>query len=118
MTIHLCAWPTCAVKIPNSMLCCGQHWRNLPYAIRNDITRHYRMGQSVASWSPEYRAAIERFKQYAKGAQGIGAQPSRSQKMRDAGFTRRPSWRSLPKDWTAEDEAASGARSDEPKEGS
>jgi hypothetical protein len=32
------------------------------------------------------------------------AEPSRSKKMRDAGFTRRPSWRSLPKD--ADDEAS------------
>lgn len=38
------------------------------------------------------RAAAERL------VHGETSEPSRSQKMRDAGFTRRPSWRSLPSD--------------------
>ena len=38
------------------------------------------------------RAAAERL------VHGDPGEPSRSQRMRDAGFTRRPTWRSLPSD--------------------
>lgn len=37
-----CPHPRCDRKIEISMFACGQHWRTLPYPIRNGINDAYR----------------------------------------------------------------------------
>ncbi len=54
-----------------------------------------------------HKDAIELLKKFVGG--GSAPEKSRSQRLREAGFTRRPTWRSLPKDGDAASDKETGA---------
>lgn len=56
---HTCPAPGCSQVIHDSVLACRAHWFALPKDIRSRVNRWYVIGQTAATMSPEYRAALE-----------------------------------------------------------
>jgi hypothetical protein len=56
---HRCPWPECTAQVPAHLWGCKQHWFQLPKGIRDRIYAAYKPGQSIATASDEYRAALD-----------------------------------------------------------
>lgn len=62
--MHRCSWPGCQLRVQSHLWGCRAHWYQLPAELRQRILRSFVQGQSVASWSPEYRSAFEAVQQW------------------------------------------------------
>lgn len=63
---HTCLWPGCTRSIPAPLWGCAPHWRKLPRVLRDAIYAHYRPGQGVADWTPQYRKAVADAEEFAR----------------------------------------------------
>lgn len=55
---HECPAPRCEVWVPDNQLACKQHWFALPKELRARIWNHYVPGQTAATMTADYAAAL------------------------------------------------------------
>jgi hypothetical protein len=67
-----CAWPGCGKHTRPAYLMCRAHWYRLPADLRARIWDTYRPGQTAATASPEYLAALRDVLDYARRAENGG----------------------------------------------
>lgn len=65
---HECIGPGCTTRLPPRLLACRRHWWKIPAELRNEISTHYRPGQTAATASPEYLDALARVVEHLQGA--------------------------------------------------
>jgi hypothetical protein len=63
-----CPWPGCGKHTRPAYLLCRSHWFLLPAELRSRIWDTYRPGQTAATASPEYLAALRDVLDYAQHA--------------------------------------------------
>ncbi|MGI8333441.1 hypothetical protein ACRYCC_26110 [Actinomadura scrupuli] len=56
---HDCAASGCRTRLPARILMCRTHWKRVPTGIQSEVYRHYRRGQTAATASPAYLAALD-----------------------------------------------------------
>ena len=61
-------WPGCRKHTRPAYLMCRSHWFQLPADLRSRIWDTYRAGQTAATASPEYLAALRDVLDYARHA--------------------------------------------------
>jgi len=64
--VHCCAWPGCTRAVPVRLWGCKEHWYMLPRELRERILAAHRPGQTAATWSAEYRAAVSDAARFAE----------------------------------------------------
>lgn len=74
---HQCLWRGCGRFVSARLWGCKQHWYQLPPEIRDRIFAAYRVGQSIATASDEYRAAIAEADRWVAAVSGVPQQHSR-----------------------------------------
>lgn len=56
---HPCAAIPCRIVLPARILMCRTDWRRVPRDIQRQVWATYRRGQTAATASPEYLAAVQ-----------------------------------------------------------
>lgn len=70
MSTHRCPAKGCVKRVPDRLLMCAVHWGRVSRPTQQAVYAHYQPGQSIATMSDAYRAAMNKAVAEANGEGG------------------------------------------------